>query len=406
MPSRFDPRRGASARPLRVFVSHTAELAAFPERRSFVDAVWAAVRRAGGVAIDMADFGARDEASAEVCRAEVLSCDVYVGVIGFRYGQLVPEPDDEVSYTEFEFRVARQARIPRLLFLLDEATATVPVGLVDVDRSRVDQFRQRLLQHRVTVFVSSPDDLAARVGEGLAALARDHAASEVGVGRPWMAPPLDRMVERPELANRLIAALNALDAGDVALTTGLAGAGGFGKTMLATWVCHRPEIRRRYAGGLLWATVGQEIHGADLAEKINDLSRVLGGRRPAIFDPDAAGAELGRLLDERLRKRHAIRTMVHALHEAGVPAATLATVLPRSKFLDVEGRLDGDKLRAAFLARYPKARTRYGRWFLDSPLHDDSHTWVLSNQWGSTTVETLAALAALAPTPGFGYEPA
>ena len=109
---------------------------------------------------------------------------------------------------------------------------------------------------------------------------------------------------------------------------------------------------------------------------------------------------------EPLRKRHAIRTMAHALHEAGVPAATLATVLPRSKFLDVEGRLDGDELRAAFLARYPKARTRYGRWFLDSPLHDDSHTWVLSNQWGSTTVETLAALATLAPTPGFGYEPA
>lgn len=109
---------------------------------------------------------------------------------------------------------------------------------------------------------------------------------------------------------------------------------------------------------------------------------------------------------EPLRRRHAIRTMVHALHEAGVPAATLATVLPRSKFLAVEGRLDGDELRAAFLARYPKARTRYGRWFLDSPLHDDSHTWVLSNQWGSTTVETLAALATLAPIPGFGHEPA
>ncbi len=57
-------------RPLRVFVSHTAELAAFPERQSYVEAACAAVRRAGGVAVDMADFGARDEIerSAQVCR--------------------------------------------------------------------------------------------------------------------------------------------------------------------------------------------------------------------------------------------------------------------------------------------------------------------------------------------------
>jgi Domain of unknown function (DUF4062) len=67
-----------SAQPLRVFVSHTSELAAFPEKRSFVDAACAAVRRAGGVAVAMADFGARDQRSPEVCRAEVLGCDVYL----------------------------------------------------------------------------------------------------------------------------------------------------------------------------------------------------------------------------------------------------------------------------------------------------------------------------------------
>lgn len=86
---------------------------------------------------------------------------------------------------------------------------------------------------------------------------------------------------------------------EVGLTTGLAGAGGFGKTRLATWVCHRPEIEQRYPGGLLWATVGQEVRGVDLAERINDLAFSLCGQRPAISDPATAGAELGRLLDER-----------------------------------------------------------------------------------------------------------
>ena len=120
-----------------------------------------------------------------------------------------------------------------------------------------------------------------------------------GRRRPWMAPPVDRMVDRPELAGWLVPALTRPAPAEVGLTTGLAGAGGFGKTRLASWVCHRPEVDRRYPGGLLWVTVGQEVRGADLAERVNDLAFVLSGQRPAISDPDTAGAELGRLLDAR-----------------------------------------------------------------------------------------------------------
>lgn len=116
--------------------------------------------------------------------------------------------------------------------------------------------------------------------------------------RPWMAPPLDRMVERPELGGQLVAALTGPSAVEVGLTTTLQGAGGFGKTRLATWACYQADIERRFPGGLLWVTVGQEVRDADLAERINDLVVVLGGARPAISDPDAAGAELGRLLDD------------------------------------------------------------------------------------------------------------
>ncbi|GIH29729.1 hypothetical protein Aph01nite_80390 [Acrocarpospora phusangensis] len=124
-------------------------------------------------------------------------------------------------------------------------------------------------------------------------------AVDGGRRRPWMAPPLDRMVLRPELSDRLVEALITPGADEVGLTTGLHGAGGFGKTQLATWVCHRPQIDRRFPGGLLWVTIGQEVHGADLAVRINDLAFALSGQRPAISDPVAAGSELGRLLDQR-----------------------------------------------------------------------------------------------------------
>jgi hypothetical protein len=59
--------------------------------------------------------------------------------------------------------------------------------------------------------------------------------------RPWMAPPLERMVERPELTGQLASALLAPEPTEVAMTTGLRGAGGFGKTTLAAWMCHRPS---------------------------------------------------------------------------------------------------------------------------------------------------------------------
>jgi WD40 repeat protein len=114
-----------------------------------------------------------------------------------------------------------------------------------------------------------------------------------------MAPPLDRMVERSALGESLLAAVTQSGSGEVALTTGLHGAGGYGKTTLAVWTCHQPRVEKRFPGGLLWATLGAELRNADLAGRINDLSWMMCGQRPALSDPDTAGAALGRLLDEQ-----------------------------------------------------------------------------------------------------------
>jgi hypothetical protein len=108
---------------------------------------------------------------------------------------------------------------------------------------------------------------------------------------------------------------------------------------------------------------------------------------------------------EPLRKRRAILAMVTSLHRGGVPADRLSGLLPRSKFLPVEGTLRGEDLAGAFIATYPRAIGNLRRWFLEEPIHESGRTWVLSKMWGLNTEETLEQLVGLAPTEGYGYEP-
>ncbi|WP_246122065.1 NB-ARC domain-containing protein [Pseudonocardia cypriaca] len=83
------------------------------------------------------------------------------------------------------------------------------------------------------------------------------------------------------------------------MTTGLVGAGGFGKTTLARLVAHDPSVRQHFTGGVVWVTVGQDSAGPDLAGLITSTARLFDRGVPDLTDPLAAGTELGRVLDGR-----------------------------------------------------------------------------------------------------------
>ena len=99
-----------------------------------------AVGRAGMTSVDMRYFAARDGEPADYCRARVHECEIYVAVVGLRYGSVVP--GEGISYTELEFQAATAEGLPRLVFLLEEAS--LGEGQADADLGPVEKFRQRL----------------------------------------------------------------------------------------------------------------------------------------------------------------------------------------------------------------------------------------------------------------------
>jgi hypothetical protein len=173
----------------RVFLSHTSELARFPEGRSFVAAAKDAVTRAGDAVADMEYFTAREQSPALYCGEIVRGCDLYVGLIGLRYGSPVRDQPD-VSYTELEFNAATEAELPRLVFLLNEDSLKpgLPAGLLESSeelRARQAAFRQRLLDSGVTVgMVASPEQLALLLLQAL-----HESQPAIGSSAPTPAPP-------------------------------------------------------------------------------------------------------------------------------------------------------------------------------------------------------------------------
>jgi len=258
-----------------VFVSHTSELREFPRHGSYVDAVERAISACGDVIVDMADFPAADLPSAQLCAERVRSCDVYVGVLGTRYGSPVRDRP-EVSYTELEFEAATGAGLERLVFVLDtgaEVTGIPPSGLIDLEfGARQEAFRRRVWDSLVTQPFSNPATLGQLVERSLRDLGGRHRAREAACLPVRLAPRPAFLAGREELLAELDARLAGPPGHPGPRLVALCGMGGAGKTSVAVEYAHR-----HLAGvGVCWQFAAEDP--AVLAAEFAVLAAQLGAR--------------------------------------------------------------------------------------------------------------------------------
>ncbi len=337
-------RRSGVTKTDQVFISHTSDMASFPAGRSYVQAVLDAVGRVGMSAVDMRYFAARDQKPADYCRQRVRDCEIYVAVIGFRYGTLVPGED--ISYTELEFEEAGVAGMPRLVFLLEEA-ASPPADLGNPDRRRAEGFRRQLLGAGLMVrFFASDASLELEVF---------HALTEVAAGGP-AAVPRQLPAAVPYFVGRLaeLAVLSRLAPGGDGLGTAgtaviavIGGTAGVGKTALAVYAAH--QLACFFPDGQLFVRLHGHTPGQRPVDPVGALASMLlavgvapqqipegaeeraglwrermAGRRALVLLDDAAGSEQVRPLLPATVGTMVLVTSRHRL--SGLPEALPVTL--------------------------------------------------------------------------------
>jgi hypothetical protein len=369
-----------------VFLSHTSELRDFPrgQGQSYVAAAERAVSAEGHVIVDMADFPAADQAPARLCAERVRGCDVYVGVLGTRYGSPVRDMP-EVSYTELEFDSAAEAGLDRLVFVLDTEADNlgIPASRL-IDREfgdRQDAFRGRVRGSGLTVqSFASPDMLGRLVERSL----RDLAGARRGAGGgsrggPGLPVVVGDVPQEPAGFQPRADLLAELDApgprGRVRVVHAVTGMRGVGKTQLAAayararideewrlvaWV--NAETTAALLGGLAEVAAALGLEAGDAAAAGRAVRRRLeagGDRCLLVFDNAADPADLLPFLPAAGQARVLVTSNERAVGDLGAGVAVdvfswgeaLAFLAGRTGSADAAGA----RLLAGELGRLPLA---------------------------------------------------
>ncbi|MGK3969582.1 DUF4062 domain-containing protein [Sorangium sp. So ce1667] len=156
-------------RKFQVFISSTYK-DLLKERQTAVQAVL----DAGHIPAGMELFSAGDQAQLEVIKRWIDESDVYMLILGVRYGSI--EPTSKKSYTHFEYEYAVAQRKPVFAVYLAEApfkerTKELAEDLANEDRKGYAEFRN-LVKSKMCSEFSDPRDITIAVLKTLGEFAR------------------------------------------------------------------------------------------------------------------------------------------------------------------------------------------------------------------------------------------
>jgi hypothetical protein len=134
----------------------------------------AAVYEAGHIPIALENFPPTSAGNIQVIRRAMEQCQIFVLILGHRYGKLLP--DGSMSYTEYEYDLAQEYKLHTLIFALDEGLAQEKRRQLDEtkDDERLEREHFPMLQRFIarvrTHFLSywHPEDFKYKVGISLA----------------------------------------------------------------------------------------------------------------------------------------------------------------------------------------------------------------------------------------------
>ena len=114
---------------------------------------------------------------------------------------------------------------------------------------------------------------------------------------PAVHRPETWVVQRPDEVDKIVAALRRRNRGTAGITTVVHGAGGFGKTTVATMVRADRRVLRRFGRRVYWVTLGRDVGKEALVGLVNGLIGQVGPDRAVTFtDARQAGEHLAALL--------------------------------------------------------------------------------------------------------------
>jgi hypothetical protein len=108
-------------------------------------------------------FGARTDKSLETCLMEIKQSDIYIGILGHKYGSKINKLG--ISYTEFEYNEATKLELPRLIYMKDPNIPILPTHIESNPENAIllNDFVKKLKTNHTIAYFKSPEDLALQI---------------------------------------------------------------------------------------------------------------------------------------------------------------------------------------------------------------------------------------------------